>query len=497
MTGRPPTRRALWCLAVAALLTACGAAPGPKPPNLLIVSLDAMRYDAMSSAGNPHSTSPFLDRLGEESVVFTQAITSFPGTTASMPSLMTGLWPSFEGVPQWNPDTWNGFWDLKSPEERGTKGLTDNVTTLAEILSARGWQTAGFNTNPFLGASFNFNQGFAHFEQFLPYLAKLRQERPDALQPSYPPADVVLRAALQWIRQAGDQPWFVWIHLMEPHSPYQPPEPLNRAYPWPWTGASDLEVNQALYHRLFARRGHAQAAERPSAEDLGLSLEQAVLHARGLYEGEVAFADRQMEGFVGELRRAGDLDRTLLVVTADHGEEFLDHGHVFHDLSQPGYEELIRIPLIVRFPDGFGAGTRIENQVRMVDVAPSLVSQLGMPEVAATMSGRDLTPLIEGVDTADRPAFISAPGYGIVRTPEWKLRIWRDGRPAELYRITDDPLEGTDVASTHAEVRDRLLDQALEFASTLRSRGELAPASESPTLSEETREQLEALGYTD
>jgi arylsulfatase len=494
---------ALGVAAAALAGAACerGAPPGAERVHVVLVTFDALRADALSYAGHPQPTSPSLDALAAEGVVFSQAVSSFIGTTPAMPSLMTGLWPSFETTSLWNGDTWNGFWDLKSPDERGRNGLTRNVDTLAERLREAGWATAGFNTNPFLGPAYGFHQGFDHYEQFRPYLREMRARPPHDLTPSYPPADVVVRAVHGWLDRRGTGPFFVWLHLMDTHSPWLPPPPDDRAFPESATSASDLDVNRALYHLLFSRRGDARAAKYPSPADLGLAPERLVAHARGLYAGQIRFADRQLGALVDRLRSEGLLDRTLLVVTADHGEEFLDHGFFFHELDQPAYEELLRVPLLVRFPGGRGGGTRVDRPVRMVDVAPTVLEAVGLGEQAVGLDGAPLQRLLAGEEREERVAFLSAPGYGIVRTEAWKLRTWKAGsRPDELYRLDADPRETSDVASAHPEVARELRARWDAFAARLRERagpGAPAPAAGAPAVDDATRRQLEALGYTE
>ena len=152
-----------------AVLAAGGCAPreaSAPPPDVVLITVDALRADVLSLAGYPRPTSPQLDALAREGVAFTQALTSFPGTSPAMPSLMSGLYPSFEGVEAWTKTSRHGFNELESPEEREREGLSDNLVMLAEVLREAGYATLGFNTNPHLGASTNFHQGFAEYEQY-------------------------------------------------------------------------------------------------------------------------------------------------------------------------------------------------------------------------------------------------------------------------------------------------------------------------------------------
>lgn len=471
-------------------------------PNVILVTIDALRADHVRLDGGEPDLTPRLAVLARESIVFTEAVSSFVGTTASMPSLMTGLYPSFEGIPDWNSDTWNGFADLKSPDEAGQQGLTDNVRMLAEIYAEAGYATAGFNTNPFLSVANNFDQGFEQFEQFLPYLQQIREHRSHDLEPSYPPADVVIDKVEQWLDRTDDRPFFLWLHLMDPHSPYLPPAPFDRMFLANPSSASDLDVNRALYHLLFAKRGEvAMAAQLPSRESLGLSLSDFARHARGLYRGEVRFADTALGALLDRLRDSGVLDGSVLVVTADHGEEFFEHGHIFHELSQPGYEEVIRIPLLIRLPGARPTPGHVDQLVRMVDIAPTLLDLTHLESQAVAMDGRSLLPMVAGVDTAPRAAFISAPRFAVARTAQWKYRRFPRASGSEmLFRIEADPLEAHDVAD---EEPDALADMRALWAAhaeklVARATRIYDPsAARPPEIDAATRQRLEALGYTE
>lgn len=418
-----------------------------------------------------------------------------------MPSLMTGLWPSFEGIPDWNPTTFYGFTDLKSAEEIDRPVLTHNVYTLAEILAGHGWQTAGFNTNPFLSTSHNFQQGFQHYEQFIPELEELRKRSRHELEPAYPPAEIVVAEVEAWLRFSARSPFFAWVHLMDPHSPYLPPPPYNELFLDEASGLDAVELNRGLYHWLFAERGDTRTAERhPSVQSLGLSQDSVVEHAHRLYDGEVRYADAALGKLVTFLRGAGLLERTLLIITADHGEEFGDHGHIFHELQQPAYDELLRIPLLIRFPNGEYAGRKVAQPVRMIDITPSILEILAIEHVADSMDGASLLPTIVGDDTVDRTAFVSAPSFGVVRTGRWKYRFFRGDKTGEqLFDLHVDPNEYYDVLGDNPAIAAEFRGRYEGFAAKLLARGgnpSPLPAGAIP-IDAQTREQLKMLGYTE
>ena len=494
----------IWILCLTAAVGCAYPDPPQSPPNVVLITVDALRADFVSYAGHSNPTSPKLDAFARENVFFTGAVTSFPGTAPSMPSLMTGLHPSFEGVEAWTRATRHGLNEFESAGESELPGLSDNVLMLAEILSGNGYQTLGFHTNPNLSKTANFDQGFSDYFQFLAYLKKIRAERDHQLIGNYPPGPVVVGRVLKRLEEGFSQPVFLWIHLMEPHSPYLPPEEYARLFGRTDTGFTDLEINESLYHLLYTQQGSLKAAQGlPSPEERGLDREAFVDHLLGLYEGEIRFLDGQLHRLFEGLRRQGLWENTLVMVTADHGEEFLDHGHVAHHPYTGLAEELIRIPLALKPPSGEPGGVAIDDLVRMVDFAPTILDYAGLSADAVHMEGLSLRPLIEGLDMPPLTAFYSTIQYNIVRNSRWKYRLEKsppDGGPARerLYDLVADPMEQRDIADLHPEVVERMRRQYREFALGLADRAPPTDASPIPGQEEIDREELErlkALGY--
>jgi arylsulfatase A-like enzyme len=490
-------------------LSACAQTePTIDARNVVLITVDALRADSVSWAGASFDTTPNLAALAADAAVFDQALTSFPGTTASMPSLMTGLFPSFEGVEEWNSFTYHGFNEFETAEESERPALTGNLRMLAEILAEQGMTTVGFNTNPNLTARRNFNQGFVEYEDFAAFMKSARESRQHPLETAYPPADVVMAKAVPALRAVAGEPFFMWIHLMEPHSPYLPPDDHARVSPRTFTGLDDLEINGALYHFLQRQWGASpEKINHPSVDELGISRAALTEHLLGLYEGEIHFCDAELGRFIETMRELGLLNDTLFILTADHGEEFFDHGYVTHHFKSGLAEELIRIPLLIRPPGGLPGGRRVEQLVRMVDIAPTVLDFVGLRSAAAKMEGATLRPLMDGRSEEPRTAFFSTIPYQIVRTERWKYRLERHagpgGSPVErLFDIVADPMETTDLAARHPDVLKQLRTESSEFAKRLTSRTPpSSSASSGPGLSdeidEETRKQLEALGYVE
>lgn len=494
----------IWLLAAFALV-GCGSGESPHPPaNVVLITIDALRADFVSYAGHANPTSPRLDAFARDGVAFTHAVTSFPGTAPSMPSLMTGLHPTFDGIDTWSRSTRHGFNDFESPAERERPGLSDNVKMLAEILSDAGYQTLGFHTNPNLSKTANFHQGFSEYFQFETYLKKIRAERSHPLVGNYPPAPVVVNRVLNRLGRGFERPVFLWIHFMEPHSPYLPPEKFARLFGRTDTGFTDMQINESLYNLLYTQQGSLTAAEAyPSLQARGLDRTAFVDHLLGLYEGEIRYLDVNLGRLFDGMKDLSLWENTLVMVTADHGEEFLDHGHVAHHEFTGLAEELIRIPLVLKPPDGKPRGMRIDDLVRMVDFAPTILDYADLVSEAAHMEGRSLRPLIEGSQLPPLPAFYNTIEYDIVRDERWKYRLEKDGSGTGhgsemLFDIIIDPMEENDVADLHPEIVEKMRERFREFARSIAGRATQfgVPANaESRAMDQEEVEQLEALGY--
>ena len=493
-------------LLLAIMTSGCGrSAPNKlEPPNVVLITVDALRADFVSYAGHPNPTSPNLDAFAHDGVLFTQAVTSFPGTAPAMPSMMTGLYPSFENVDAWTKATRHGFNEFESPGERDSPGLSDNLRMLAEILRDAGYQTLGFCTNPNLSKTANFDQGFSEYFQFQSYLKKIRAERSHPLIGNYPPAPVVVNRVLNRVERGLEGPVFLWIHFMEPHSPYLPPKKFSRLFSRTDTGFTDLEINESLYHLLYTQQGSLRAAQGfPSPEDRGLDRAAFVDQLLGLYEGEIRFLDGQLNRLFEGLRRQGLWENTLVMVTADHGEEFLEHGHVAHHEYTGLAEELIQIPLALKTPSGRPIGVVIDDLVQTVDFAPTILDYASLSADAVDMDGVSLRPLIEGREPPPLTAYFSTIHYHVVRDSRWKYRLEKapaDGGPPRelLFDIVADPTEEHDVADLHREVVGRMRRQYQEFALGLTSRAppsEASSSSKGKKIDREERERLEALGY--
>jgi arylsulfatase A-like enzyme len=409
--------------------------------------------------GYPRLTSPAIDRLARRAAVFTNAITQAPYTKAAIASLMSGLSPAAHktvtaSVPL--DETMTGHLKSTPPQ---TDCLPSDIVTLAETLRSSGYQTVGMTANPFLIAPFGFAQGFDTFE-FLP-------------GPDFAGADRLVDRALAAVGAAGPAPVFLWIHLMEPHSPYVPPG---------WTA------------NMFPPSGPSH----PIPADVNIPPWLLPGSPRDLrpyqsnYDDEIAAADVAVDVLLRGFGVLRDASNTVTVVTADHGEQFLDHGGFEHNDTL--YDELIRIPLIIQIPEA--ASVTVNAQVQLLDLYSTLAA-LANAEVPDGTEGRDLTPFVLGRAGSDasEPAFAENGALTAVRVDGWKLIRRKSDGGQVLFNLKTDPHEQRDIAAS-APARVASLGTLLDrhtAASEVRGR---RIRSTGVAVDREILEQLRALGYT-
>jgi arylsulfatase A-like enzyme len=421
---------------------------GPRPRNLLLISLDTLRADHLGCYGYGRPTSPFLDRLAADGVVFEKAHAAAPWTLPSHTSLLTGLYPSQHGV------------------KDESFSLPGELPTLAQTLGERGFATAAVVSAHFLDRRYGLDRGFER------YVSVPTNPRHGGA------ATTVSATGLEWLAQRKGRPFFLFLHYMDIHSDYDPSPKFEAIFAQPYTGVVDGSTRQL---RAFTHgRITFDEADRARLVDL--------------YDAEIRQLDGALESLFERLRERGELDETLVVVTSDHGEEFLEHGSVLH--GQSHYQEMLHGPLILTGA-GVPRGVRVVERVSLVDLAPTVLALFGAP-VAASLPGRDLAPLWRGADAAwpERSLFAEADRTDQRRHTQravvrgrWKLVTHRAGEAQELYDLDADPREQRNLAASEPA---RAAELAQELASALAAERQ-APTL--PQLDAASRQQLQALGY--
>lgn len=427
------SRRGLALLAAVSIPVIAGAywwtrSPAPAPMNVVLITLDTLRADHLGAYGATTVRTPHLDRLASQGVVFDQVMTTAPLTLPAHSSIMTGQFPPRHGVRD------NGGFFL-GPEQ----------VTLAEILSGSGYQTGATVGAFVLDSKWGLDQGFAAYQDDF----DLTNVKAMSLASVKRPGNEVVDLALKWMDGVADQRFFAWMHLYDPHAPYESPEPYRSDY-----------------------RGHP-------------------------YRGAIAFTDAQVGRVFDFLEARGLADNTIVVVTADHGEGLGEHGEETHGFFV--YESSMRVPLIVHAPGRGLSPRRVTQPVRSVDIMPTVLDLVGVA-LPGPVEGRSLLPLMRGDVTE-----MALDGYGEAMYPlhhyGWsELTAMRSDRyklidapRPELYDLERDPGELTNLFDTRRSVADAMLRQLRDRKQAMAADAPEAPDTED--VDPETRARLAALGY--
>lgn len=427
----------------------------------MLVTVDTLRADHMSSYGYERETSPGLDRLAAEGVRFRNEIVQRGGTWPSLTSILTSMYPRSHGVRS------NG--DLLDRSKR----------TIAELLQEHGFRTAAFLTNM-------LTTEHRGFDEVVLFGDNAKGGRDVAASEN----------AVQWLRDHRDEKFFLWLHLMGPHDPYRPApeyrERFDTGYVGPIDGSRDLLRNiHARKHTLSERE---------------------LAHIVSLYDADILQVDARIRTVLDVLDELDIASDTLVVFTSDHGEELYDHNfYFFHSLSI--YESVLHVPLIFSLPGRLPLGKTVDAVVESIDLAPTMFELLGLP-IPDDFEGKSLVPLIFG--DASAPAQADAayselgPYIQSIRTDRWHYiynprqlsspgsRDEDTGRKGifsiareELYDLLEDPEQKHNVVSDHPNVATELRNRVLVW------RGSDADHYRAQDLSPKTREELRALGYID
>lgn len=463
------------------------AAGGPKRPNILLVVLDTVRADHLSVYGYERDTTPFLREFAQHATLYRRAWSTGAMTLTSHASLFTGLYGFTHGAHPADPAQ-NPGGDFGSP-------LADHHVTLAEALSSAGYATAAAVANHvYLSEGFALNQGFQYYEVSAPFWAKqkpffLRQPvrtrlaqwlAPEQVIREFNPAGDINRRAvtiLERVARSG-RPFFLCLNYMDAHQPLDPPEPFNRLFGGnlrPSEVPDEVATKVASLQRALSPEIRAQIVAR--------------------YDGSIAYLDSCLRGLLEDLRRLGQYDNTLIIITSDHGEAFGRRHHLFHVMSV--YENQTRVPLLIKYPRQH-RGAVVEQPVSLVDLFPTVLDTVGLP-LPAQLDGVSLlrsdsiaprTLLAESYPTA---FFVSLhPRFHRVERAaiRWPYKLIVDTRgKRELYNLESDPAETRNLYAEHPAIAASLLAE-LERRLAVRRR---APAFRPDA---ETLRRLKSLGYT-
>ncbi len=428
-------------------------APASKParaaagrPNILLIGIDTLRADHVGAWGRETSLTPAMDRLAAQSDVWLDAFTVFNVTNPSFASILTGLYGKNHGV-----------YDLQTP-------LPLSHTTLAEHLRGAGYETLAIISAHHLGShNSGLGQGFQDVTLATEHFA----------------GELTVDMTLDWLTaRDGKRPFFAWVHLFDPHTPHTPPQPFA------------LGFRPASYAGLDPLRAWV-----PFRQPGPRSFDEPVLGGnRDLYDGEVAYLDRQVGRLLGFLESRGLLENTVIALVADHGESLGEHDVLYRHVGL--HDTTTHVPLMIRWPGREKEGRRIEGLVQTIDLFPTLMKTAGL--AVPQEDGLDLRELTGDGKSGRRAVFAEHAGkLGLmVRTPEYKYilsqgntRFFPDG--AYLYDLRADPGETRNLAGQGLPDEERLADLLRRWLADRRH----SPQAPQREQTDEEKARLKALGY--
>jgi choline-sulfatase len=423
----------LLLLAGVVVLAACGAkqktATKPerlRPLNVVVVTVDTLRADHLRCYGNSNIDTPAIDAIANRGVLFENAVAQTPLTPPSHASIFTGQNPNVHKV-------------------RNTGGfvLQSSSRPLARILQEQGWDTAAFVGSAVLKKTFGFNNGFDVYDDEMPKPGKGHEYRDDPERK----ASVVVDRAIGWLdRTTTGKPFFLWVHIYDPHLPYKPPSEFAGKY-----------------------------KDRP-------------------YDGEIAYSDAQLGRLFSAVEKKSPTDKTVIVILSDHGESLGEHGEHTHGVFI--YDSTLRIPFVMAGP-GIPAGVRVKQQARSIDFLPTLLEVMGgtKPDkvqgvsLVPTFAGKNVNADIAYAETLYPKMNMNWSELRAVRTNRWKYI--RAPRP-ELYDLNSDPTEKNNVIQNHA-AEVETLERDLKNIASLDSKG--IEKVETALVDDRVMDQLKSLGY--
>lgn len=420
----------------------------PGAPNILLISIDSLRADHLGAYGYRRATSPNIDAIARGGTAFETVISPTSWTLPAHMTMLTSLPPEKHGV---ITDRFR---------------LAHDIETVPQRLHRAGYDTAGFVSATYLDGLFGFNRGFDVYDDYT--ILRIAAEKSRTAVTS----GLVADRAVDWLRHRKQtSPFFLFLHFYDVHYNYNPPARFARMFDSSYRGPVTGDIN-SLPRDVKQR-------------DLA--------HLVALYDGEIAWVDANIGRVVAALDGMGVAKNTIIVITADHGEEFLDHGQCGHYKTL--YDEVLRVPLIIRYPGHVAAGRRVEGQVRLMDIGPTVMALAGIraPRTHDQTAARSLTCYVKPAPSARVPSF---PAFGdlrgeiaSLRTGDAKLIRNLRTHQEEFYDLSRDPGERHDV-----RVNSDKADELRAMLDRWRSSANGTTAGEIE-IEDDEKESLRSLGY--
>lgn len=419
-------------------------------PNIILIAVDALRPDHLSCYGYKRDTSPNIDKLAKEGVMFTQAITAGGWTGESAPSILTGTYPFIHQIKKWNMP------------------LNPSIKTLPQLLKPKGFKSALF-TNHGAIDMVDIKDGFD-----LVYVKGW---------PKINAHQLTLKT-IDWIKENKDKPFFVYLHYHGSHAPYRPPEPYKSRYLYDrYRIKKEIAISIAISKNKEHKHGGLEGKIPYGAAENNIS---DVSYYIAQYDGAISYTDAQIAYLMDNLRQSGLLENTLIILTADHGETLGEHNIYFK--HKTCYENNIRVPLIIRYPELFPKKKVISCQVSLIDLAP-MILEIARIDIPHYIQGRSLLALFKNEKFNLHP-YVYTSNYPktSIRGETWKL-IRKPNVSYGLYNLLNDPQEQYNLIY---EEKDKFkeLKQILEIYEK-----ESAKEKEIEPLTDEQKKRLKSLGY--
>lgn len=432
-------------------------------PNIMIILIDALRPDHLSSYGYHKKNSPNIGQIAQEGILYRSVYAQSSWTRPSVASIFTSMYPTSHGIIQLNGDPVHNYI------------LPNEALTISEILNEKGYHTVGFVTNPHITKKFGFDQGFDEFTYFFPQsfyglqifkiIAQIFKIAP--VKKFYHQASELNKHIYSWLKSDKNCPFFMYIHYTDPHMPY---------FKHP--------IQFGLSQNNFRTKWTTQ-------------------NLLDLYDGEISYVDYHIGKLIELLKKEKLYDNTMIMITSDHGEEFYDHKG--YDHGQTLYEEVIKIPLIIKYPNNLDKGKVKDDPVLSIDICPTIMDFLNIP-IPDIMKGVSLYKNQQSSETK-RVVFAELgeyeKGMRSLQVGRWKLILtqnfpkdsWKRDYPLlQLYEITSDVNETYDLASVKKDVSNDLYNRMKLFIENIQI-GSFS--SQSSPMDKKLKERLRSLGYID
>jgi arylsulfatase A-like enzyme len=432
--------------------------------NVVFISVDTLRADHLGCYGYNRNTSPNIDRLASEGVLFSNAFSVSSWTLPAHISMFTSMYSTSHGV------------------ITGEDYLDDSRITLAEVLKKEGYATAAFISGAYLrDPRYGFEQGFDLYDASIINDAAPLKDVMKASQVITSPS--LNKAAKNWLEKNHRKKFFLFLHYIDVHSDYIPPPPYDTRFDPDYRGPID---------GLNIQKLKLKPAMNP----------RDLFHVIALYDGEIAFTDHYIGEMSLVLKELGVYDNTMIILTSDHGEEFFEHGQLGHKRSL--YDEVLRVPLIFKFPYNWKANRKSNKLVSIIDIKPTILDYLGI-ERHQEMQGYSLLPLVNGGKRSGKPLVYSRFEHELVavRSARSKLIHHLQLPEKELYDLVNDPGEKINLLDkkTNEEIAKKeegYLSSLLHWINIQHQLSESLPQTSNEKdfeLSEEMKEELKSLGY--